>query len=100
MRRDEMAEMVRNPTDPEEERGQVYAMDRNYQRKRAKRGRGLMSGDEMIERFYLLSQSMNAGNESDELLEEMMDLLDALLQNQYITQSQHKTLYDNYIRYD
>ena len=36
----------------------------------------------------------------DELLEEMMDLLDALLQNQYITQSQHKTLYDNYIRYD
>ena len=101
MRRDEMAEMVRNPLDPAEERGQVYAMDRNYyQRKRAKRGRGLMSGDEMIERFYLLSQSMNAGNESDELLEEMMDLLDALLQNQYITQFQHKTLYDNYIRYD
>ena len=101
MREAEMAEKVRNPLDPAEERGQVYAMDRNYyQRKRAKRGRGLMSGDEMIERFYLLSQSMNAGNESDELLEEMMDLLDALLQNQYITQSQHKTLYDNYIRYD
>jgi hypothetical protein len=101
MRRGEMVEMVRNPLDPAEERGQVYAMDRNYfTRKRAKRGRGLMSGDEMIERFYLLSQSMNAGNESDELLEEMMDLLDALLQNQYITQFQHKTLYDNYIRYD
>ena len=101
MREAEMAEKVRNPLDPAEERGQVYAMDRNYyQRKRAKRGRGLMSGDDMIERFYLLSQSMNAGNESDELLEEMMDLLDALLQNQYITQFQHKTLYDNYIIYD
>ncbi len=100
MREAEIREMARNPNDPDEEQGQVYAMDRNYQRKRAKRGRGLMSGDEMIERFYLLSQSMNAGNESDEMLNEMMDLLDALLQNQYITQSQHKTLYDNYIIYD
>ena len=97
MREAEIREMVRNPNNPDEEQGQVYAMDRNYQRKRLKRGRGLMSGDEMIERFYLLSQSMNAGNESDEMLNEMMDLLDALLQNQYITQSQHKTLYHNYI---
>ena len=57
----------------------------------------MMSGDEMIERFYLLSQSMGAGNKSDEMLNEMVDLLDNLLDNNYITTSQHKTLYHNYI---
>ena len=62
------------------------------------KGKGfMMNGDEMINRFYLLCQSMGAGNESDEMLNEMMDLLDNLLENNYITTSQHKTLYHNYI---
>ncbi len=62
------------------------------------KGKGfIMNGDEMINRFYLLCQSMGAGNESDEMLNEMMDLLDNLLENNYITTSQHKTLYHNYI---
>jgi hypothetical protein len=99
MRMAEVAELRRDPNDPTEERGQVYAMDRGnmYSRKRQKRGRGLMSGDDMINHFHMLCKSKDAGNYSDEMVNEMMDLLDGLLQNRFITKSQYKTLYHNYI---
>ena len=91
-------------TDDEEEkkltptRSSISKENPSPRRSSRLKGKGfMMNGDDMINRFYLLCQSMGAGNESDEMLNEMMDLLDNLLENNYITTSQHKTLYHNYI---
>lgn len=79
------------------DRGQTYTMDKRKYRRVRQKGNGLMSFDEMIERFYLLAQSQKGGNISNEITEEMMDLIDNLLVKKVINKAEHKTLFDNYI---
>lgn len=53
---------------------------------------------EMIERLGNLTDSIDVGNTSMDVKNEIMELLDALLKGRKITKKEHKIIYDEYIK--
>ena len=63
-----------------------------------KTGRGyLMDINDMVGRLDLLANAQRGGNVSNQLKEEMMEILDALLNHGAISKAQHKRLFKKYI---
>ena len=54
------------------------------------------SCDELIQRLNLLCGNTEAGNNSPEVRNEIVSILDILLKNQYINSKQHKILYNKW----
>ena len=54
--------------------------------------------NEMVNRLYVLIGSIEAGNKSNEIKNEIMELLDALLNRGAITKSEHKHIYNKYVK--
>ena len=52
--------------------------------------------DSLLDRLELLVSSIEAGNTSDEVVNEGMSILDTLLENRQITEEQHEGIYRKY----
>ena len=57
-----------------------------------------MNANDMIEKLCSLPGSRNAGNTSDEVSNEAIDLLDSLFKNKIIKRNDYNIIYSNYIR--
>lgn len=55
------------------------------------------TADQMIERLGLITASIEAGNDSSQLKNELMDIIDNLMKKEIINRDQHKTIFDKYI---
>ena len=64
-------------------------------------GQGIIysTPDEIVERLMLLTKSMQAGNVSDALRNEVMDICDKLLADKIIGKQEYRKLYKKYINY-
>ena len=56
-----------------------------------------MDINDMVGRLDLLANAQRGGNVSNQLKEEMMEILDALLNHGAISKAQHKRLFKKYI---
>ena len=72
------------------------------QQSKIQKGTGIVSYkyysscDELIQRLNLLCGNRDAGNNSREVRNEIVSILDILLKNQYINSKQHKILYNKW----
>lgn len=57
----------------------------------------LMKPNEIVERLNLLISSKEAGNDSIQVYNEIIEILDYLLRQKLITKNQHKKIYKNHI---
>ena len=65
---------------------------------RNQRGRGFyLSPEEMVDRLDLLVGSLESGNDSDSVINEVMDIVDNLKDLKILTALQHKRFMKKYI---
>ena len=57
-----------------------------------------MNANDKIEKLYSVLGSTTAGNTSDEIRSEAIDLLDSLFKNNVISKNYSNTIYNNYLR--